>query len=125
MMIRLEPGLPLAGRVTDASGKGIAGVRVVASPSPAGTGGLGQYSFPAVRVVSVADGSFSIDQLPAREVSVTASHKGYRGDTKKLMLAPGGANQVNLVLSEGAVIEGLVTLNGKPAPRTIVSVRWW
>jgi hypothetical protein len=116
VLVRMEEGNAIAGRVVDASGTGIRGVElflgeVVLSPLL----GKGQTT-------SAVDGRFLFTSVPAGAVTISAVHPDFLPKTISLNVVPGADNRVDIVLSAGGAIEGMVSLNGKPMALQSVAV---
>ena len=92
--VRLKPGIVVAGRVVDGDGQPLEGVVVrveklegilhVSAPGegggrPTGSESWGSARHEAHRVVSDAQGRWSVKDLPDRPLEVRASKDGYRG----------------------------------------------
>ncbi len=106
LVIRLDTGAVLQGRVVDAQGRSVKFARV--------SGGI-----PRRGAVSETDGSFSLDSLPAGPIELTVKHENYAPKVVQVGLARGIINRTTIVLDEGAVLEGEITFGGKGAPGVV------
>jgi hypothetical protein len=103
--IPLNPGVTLAATVTDRAGKPVEGALV---------------QWPAGRMkeiretVSGADGGFSLEHVPAGEVEIGVTAKGFL-DLKTTCMSPAGDAKPRITLSRGALVTGrLVDGEGEP-----------
>lgn len=108
VIVRLESGNTLAGRVVDSSRVGIDGVEIFRGevPSPM----MHQQSPLTTR----ADGSFSLDGVPAGPNRISARHPRFVASTVNVNVIPGATNRVEIVLSSGGGVEGRITLDREP-----------
>jgi hypothetical protein len=104
--VRLDTGAELQGRVVDSAGRGVKLAQV--------SGGT-----PRRGAVSEADGSFHLDSLPSGRFEVTVKHEDYAPKVVEVFLA-GGVNRTQIVLTEGGVLEGEITLGGKGVPGDVL-----
>jgi hypothetical protein len=109
VLVRMETGVELAGRVVDTSGKGVGGAHIFLGAVPHESQRDRQQ-----RATSSGDGSFRLTSLPAGQVQISASHPKYAPKTVTANLTPRVENRVEIALSTGGTVEGLVTLDGKP-----------
>lgn len=128
LVIRLEAGAGLEGRVVDrARGGGVAGALVAwyaARPFAGGDAG-GMPSFPSFGApggvtTSDGDGWFAFDAVPDYEVTVMAQHGGYAA-ALELVAAP-NLRSLTLAMSPGAALTGNVSHRGAPFTDAVVEV---
>jgi protocatechuate 3,4-dioxygenase beta subunit len=118
--IVLEPAVELSGRVEDRDGEPIAGATLRATrldePYPHSTG-----------TNSNADGSFSIETLPAGVYEVSAEDSSFLPSSRRgIEVRQGLPNEpVVLVLDRGATLSGRVTHEaGEPVDDAYLRVHW-
>ncbi len=110
VLVRMEIGVVVAGRVVDSSGKGIGGARIFLGNPP------DEYAQDRMqRASSGSDGGFRLTSMPAGQVQISAAHPEYASRTVTASLVARVENTVEIVLSAGASVEGRVTVNGKTA----------
>ncbi len=108
VVIRLEEGAILAGRVIDGSGKGVGGAQIFIGAVPQ------QWQMERQRRgVSSADGTFKLTSLPAGQSDISVSHTKFASKTVSVNLTPRIENKVDIVMSTGGTVEGRITENGK------------
>lgn len=108
IVVRLESGNTIAGRVVDASGSAISGVEIF-------RGDLSSISmYDIAPLTTRADGSFKMDGVPAGQTQISARHPKFVAKTVDVNVVPGSTNRVDIVLPSGGGIEGRVTLDRKP-----------
>ncbi len=114
VVVTLQPGFEIGGRVTDPDGRPLIGARV----ATAHLGLAGHF------VTSGQDGTYSITsaQPGRRRYSMTASHPGYAA--KSLWVDGGGKRaQADFALARGATVEGrVVAPDGSPVQGAHVRV---
>ncbi|HEY6179717.1 MAG TPA: carboxypeptidase regulatory-like domain-containing protein, partial [Kofleriaceae bacterium] len=121
LVVALEPRASIAGKVVDAGGAAVSGVRVAAdAPAPSGPG-LGMLKLPGFTdgVVTGSDGSFKIVGLDAGKLEMTV-----RDDHGKLAPARGD-KLADVELARGQELTGVVltveSRDGKITGRVIGS----
>ncbi|MBI2435760.1 MAG: carboxypeptidase regulatory-like domain-containing protein, partial [Candidatus Hydrogenedentes bacterium] len=102
--IALEPGVRVDGVVTTASGTGIPGATIFVDNFPS------QPSF-ATGVITQADGSFTLTDLPPSPAPIFAWKEGF---ALARAFSPAGGGALRLVLLPGGTLAGKVMVNGKP-----------
>lgn len=103
--IVLDPGAGLEGRVTDESGRGLAGARVIAVALP----GRNLQRFDRVEVQTDAAGLYRIDTLvPGMGYGVEAWAEGYAPTSRVFMPLPAGTTKQDWRLQPSGRIEGRV-----------------
>lgn len=119
--ITLGRGAAIAGRVIDEAGQPVAGARVVAASA--------SEPFPVTDprrdgVVSGADGAFTIRAVAAGTYRIAATHAAHAPATSQPFLVDGvhPREGVELVMSDGAVVRGVVRDAGG-APVAAADVR--
>ncbi len=108
ILVRMEAGVVVAGRVVDSTGKGVGGARIFLGKPPQEWEQDRQQ-----RAASGSDGSFRLTSMPAGQAEISAVHTKFAPKTVTANLTPRVENTVEIVLSAGGLIEGMVTLNGK------------
>jgi beta-lactamase regulating signal transducer with metallopeptidase domain/protocatechuate 3,4-dioxygenase beta subunit len=109
--VALAPGHRVRGRVVDAAGKPIAGVRIASSDGNRGGG----FNFGQTGTTDAA-GRFAFDSLPT-DAPFDFSKMGY-SELEDQQLALDGAEEVVVTLESAAVIRGRVVdaATGEPVP---------
>ncbi|NUM55695.1 MAG: carboxypeptidase regulatory-like domain-containing protein [Candidatus Hydrogenedentes bacterium] len=113
IVIRLARGATIAGIVETDRGVPVADAAIVI-----GTTGVSLED--AAR--SDADGAFTIDDLPAATLVVSAVHPEYGFARADVTAAAGIESRVRLVMATGGAIEGVVTNNGAPAANARIHI---
>lgn len=106
LRVRLEPEVPVAGRVVDEGGSAIpsARVRAILDARP---------SDPPFEGIVAADGSFRVPNLPDETVLVTAEASGFASESRLLELRQGPVSGLVLVLERtGTIVARIVDGNG-------------
>ena len=133
LTIELERGTFVGGRVVDPGGSGLGGVHVVAEYRPPGMPGVGKIVRRILRFVNgeflkgpfesstAADGTFTIDSLPAGLYDVTAyDEKGLESTASNVQTGTTGAV---IYFGDGATIDGsFVDSQDWPVPSVEVSL---
>ncbi|HEX6085238.1 MAG TPA: carboxypeptidase regulatory-like domain-containing protein [Thermoanaerobaculia bacterium] len=111
IVLELEPGVRLTGRVTGPTGSGLADATVSVQPSPTGsfamTGSLR-------RTTTDANGDYVLDGLDPGDETIMVSHPKYN-DTSKNVTLKGREAKLDVQLEGGQTITGIVvTDSGAP-----------
>ncbi len=127
LTFRLEPGLPVAGRVVDESGKPVSDAQVTAYKNREGGGSRGAFNFQIDpedfdflalsaatnrrSAISDSQGRFLVPALEAGKYRFTARHPDLaKSSTKDVEVKVGEPTpEVEIVLDAGGGIEGAVT----------------
>lgn len=109
VVIRMQHGSSLAGRVTDAEGKPVARAEVR----------IGSYEFASRRHRTDRDGRFLIEGSPLGEFGVEAEAEGFENATTTLFGSSGAQLEWNPVLGRGLSIRGQLVAQG------IDFSSWW
>lgn len=108
VVVRMEDGVVVAGRVVDGSGRGVGGAQIFIGSVPQ------QWQMERQRrALSGGDGSFRLTSLPTGQAEISAVHSSFASKTVSVNLVPRIENKVDIVLSSGGTIEGRITENGK------------
>lgn len=108
VVVRMEDGVVVAGRVIDGSGKGVSGAQIFIGAVPQ------QWQMERQRRgLSGGDGSFRLTSLPSGQAEISAAHSSFASRTVSVNLVPRIENKVDIVLSAGGTIEGRITENGR------------
>jgi len=108
IVVRMEDGVVVAGRVIDSSGKGVSGAQIFIGGVPQ------QWQMERQRRgLSGGDGSFRLTSLSAGQAEISAAHSSFSSKSISVNLVPHIENKVDIVLSAGGTIEGRITENGK------------
>ena len=99
-----EPGVTLAGRVVDASGRAVAGARVT------------PYENDARAATTAADGSFALPHLAAGATELCVVADGFP-ETRLVATAAEGGYAAVIVLRPGGVVRGIVKSRDGERPR--------
>lgn len=116
----LESGAEAFGRVTDAAGDPVAGVKIVA--------GRDRFSSNRVNPESVTDaeGRYRLTGLAAGEVVVNAFPDDYAPAMEVIQTAVGQPAEVNLVIQAGAPVHGqVIDPQGKPLSNVWIITDTW
>ncbi|HEX6203493.1 MAG TPA: carboxypeptidase regulatory-like domain-containing protein, partial [Thermoanaerobaculia bacterium] len=112
LAVALDPGAALAGRVVDEEGEPVAGAQVHALPArPPERGGL---RFGPPMATTEADGSYRLTGLAAGPVTLQVHAAGFVAHREELEVR--GDQQLDVRLSRGLVLSGVVTAGGEPIP---------
>lgn len=111
VVLELEPGVRLTGRVTGPNGSGLADAQVGVQPSPTGsfamTGSLR-------RTTTDANGEYVLEGLDPGEETIQVSHPKYN-DVSKSVTLKGRETKLDVQLEGGETITGIVvTDSGAP-----------
>lgn len=115
LVIALEPGHALEGIVRAPDGALVAGAEVVAADRISGMPGP-----DAPRVRTNSEGQFQIADLSDRTYTFYARHDRYASGNATAN--PAESSFVEIVLADGASVEGMVTLGGIPQSGASISV---
>ena len=118
--IQLDRGITLTGRVTDDSGAPVEGAEVFVTPAEGDR--ANKRSAPRVRPgngVSGADGTFTISGIEPGVATLMARKEGFVPFRKAL--DAGTETTLDIRLSRGLTLEGVVTRAGKPVADAQVS----
>lgn len=112
--LRLDPGLTLEGVVLDPQRRPVSGAKIYEGEAPA---------FDRSEEVPRSDdsGRFVLRDVGSKTTKITATHAQFASASVRFDRA-NGTEFVELVLREGASIEGIVTLAGRPVPSASVSI---
>ena len=111
VVIALEPGATVEGMVTDRNGDPIANAKIFVDKS-------------SVLAYSTRYGAFTLDSLPPGPGTILASHESYGPGSTSVNLQSNRVTQVEIVLSQGGEVEGVVTNAGKPVPSQEVAIEF-
>ena len=131
VVIELDRGASVGGRVLSSDGLPVPGATVVAEYRPPGLPGIGKLVRRGLRLINGeflkgpfetttdAGGLFRIDSLPAGFYDLAASSRG--GVETRLEMVETGTESAVVILGDPAVIQGLlVDADGEPVPNLIV-----
>ncbi|MEA3365206.1 MAG: carboxypeptidase-like regulatory domain-containing protein [Candidatus Hydrogenedentes bacterium] len=117
LVFRLEGGGRIEGAVIDEAGRPVSGANISVRSGTAD----GQTTARAAK--SDGRGRFVIDGVSAEIDSLYAERDGLLPATVDIRAAAGRTEEVTIRMSRGGIIEGRVTLNGKPAEgRQIIAI---
>ena len=108
----LVAGAQAEGRVTSWEGRPVAGAKLFC-----GVSSLQIMKKSKPIVFSDPEGRFKLDSLKPGLNRISAFHPDYVPSYVDVELNPGQNDPINLVLEQGGVIEGRVTLDGRPIER--------
>lgn len=113
LLVTLQAGRSLSGRVVDPSGKPVAGARLTPSPET-GLGSFAIQSLRGPRTESDGSGRFLLDGLSPGPLALWVMAEGYLMKTVRGLQIPetGEAPPVEIVLGPGATVEGRVLDEG-------------
>jgi vitamin B12 transporter len=107
LCLQAQSNAQLSGQLTDASGYGIASVRIIAEPQ-------GPHSPQTYETTSTSDGTYSLSLSPGR-YRVRFEHSGFVPREATLQLAPAESRKLDLRLEIGPLSENvIVTANAQP-----------
>ena len=109
LVIRMQPGSKLAGRVSDADGKPLVRAEVQ----------IGHYGFASRYQRSDGEGRFRFEGLPLGEFGVEAQADGFEQAKTTLFGANGAQLEWNPVLGKGLAIRGRLVAQG------VDFSKWW
>ena len=109
LVIRMQPGSKLAGRVTDADGKPLVRAEVQ----------IGQYGFASRYQRSDAEGRFRFEGLPLGDFVVEAQADGFERAKTTLFGTSAAQLEWNPVLGKGLAIRGRLVAQG------VDFSKWW
>ena len=109
VVIEMESGKTLTGTVSDYNGNTIRGAKIFIGKVPRSSWERDN----GAKATSNAQGKFELDGLPEGDVEIGAHSAGFLSDSVTVSMTS-GQNHVDLVLQEGATVEGYVYLDGKP-----------
>ena len=118
LVISLDPGAELEGRVVDTDGNGIAGAKVFIGFNPA-LMESGGFAHPADTTTGT-DGSFMLNTLTDSSTRIYAQHPTYAVGFEDITPTHEHSSTLDIVLTEGGIIEGVVKLLGEPIPNTFI-----
>jgi len=114
VVVSMKKGVPLHGRVHDAAGKPLEGVKVE-------RGGGFEMSMENIEINTKADGTFELEGVSPEGTELAFSKKGYVNRRQKAV-PPKGDELVDVELAPGVSVKGHVfDADGKPAVETEVS----
>jgi hypothetical protein len=116
--ILLEPGsIPISGLVLDNNGRPVSGARVMPQFGPS------IKEIPgALTTATDVDGRFHFEDVPPETTYISASHTGYASSTVAVVPQANEETWVDIVLEQAGGVEGVVSINGRPAPGISVYV---
>jgi len=118
LKIKVKRGGRIAGRVLEAGTDG---------PIPAATVWIAQEGRPVAAEKTDSDGRFALDAVTPGRYILVVSHPVYALSADRVEVASGREVRLDLRLSLGATVSGLIVDGqGKPVRRAVVrAVRWW
>jgi len=118
VVLRLEPASPIRGMVTNTGGEPVVGANIFFDSAP-------PEVFQSNFVVSKSDlaGTFYIDRIPAKFERMCADHTDYAPACVDVDPRRTESELVEIVLTSGCSIEGIVTVNGEPIPDQAVHIQ--
>lgn len=109
IVVRLEPGASLAGRVRDAEGNGIGNAALFLGEPPAQ-----EQDRHYAKAYTDIEGRFRIDSLPLGTTQIAVMHPQYPARTEPVQLVQGRENTVEIVLQQAGVVEGTIYVGDEP-----------
>ena len=111
VVLELEQGVRLTGRVTTSSGSALADATVSVQPSPTGSFAL---TGAMRRATTDSNGEYSLEGLSPGEETINVSHPKYNNVSRSVMLK-GRETKLDITLEGGATVTGVVvTDSGAP-----------
>jgi hypothetical protein len=118
VVIRLDGGARLTGRVLDSQGNGVSAAKLFIGEVPNGDWMMDREK----RAVSGPDGTYEMVSLPAGSVRVSVFHSRFAPRSVDLNVTPAITNRADIVMSNGGMVTGVLTLDGSPMPQQSVHV---
>lgn len=118
IVVRMSAGASLIGRVTDAAGKPVAGAQVSLAQTSIFDFDLDDSGDATTR----GDGTYRLTSLTPGTVKISVDHQDYPATTATATVVAGGEARLDVVMNTGGIVEGRVTLDGKPVPDQAVQV---
>ena len=115
VVVRLQPGLTLEGRVVDSNGRPVSNVGIIPS-----TVRPGIPMPPTITTRTGDDGTFVLTGLSEETMTIGAYCPGYAPAVESVSLAPARKNRLTITLASGATIQGAMYVNGVPSPGKVV-----
>lgn len=112
VVLRLMAGGTVHGEVVDDAGVPVPGASIF----------IGNRDKGNPDAQSDGNGRFVLSSLGADDRELTATHPQYDAGSVEIETRPGATSQVQLVLRQGGVIEGMVQVNGAPAEGWLVAL---
>jgi RNA polymerase sigma factor (sigma-70 family) len=115
VVVRIQSGLTLEGRVVDTNGRPVSNVGII--PSTARPG------FPIPPTITTRtgdDGTFVLTGLSEETMTIGAYCPGYAPTVESVSVTPGRSSRVTITLLSGATIQGTLYVDGLPSPGKIV-----
>ncbi|HVE72349.1 MAG TPA: carboxypeptidase regulatory-like domain-containing protein [Thermoanaerobaculia bacterium] len=111
VVLELEQGVRLTGRVTTSTGSALADANVMVQPSATGAFAM---TGTMRRTTTDSNGEYSLEGLTPGEETINVSHQKYNNVTKNVLLK-GRETKLDVTLEGGATITGMVvTDSGAP-----------
>lgn len=115
VIIKLEAGLSVEGIVKDTNGSPISGAWIFIGAVPS------EWDRERFSVaLSDSEGGFRLDSLSHETKTISAYHGDYA--SASVLVDPAHDSKIEIVLSNGGIIEGQVTLAGRPLDQQLVQV---
>jgi hypothetical protein len=108
IVVSMETGLELTGRVRNTVGDALGGAYIYIGPVPPNEWERER----SANATADASGNFTLASLPSGDVVVSAWAAGYLGDSMTARLG-GGSNSLDFVLGTGGTVEGYVYVGGE------------
>ncbi len=110
VIIRVENGATLTGRVLDGGGQAVSAAQLFVATMPQDEWSREREK----RATSGADGSYELASLAPGTVTVHVHHARFAPTSRDIRVSAGAVNRADIVLDSGATVTGIVTLNGRP-----------
>ena len=116
VIFRMKAGASIEGVVVDTAGAPIQGAQIFA------LGDVQEWMIGqnfgggnGAAATSDAEGRFTISSLGEDLTKISAVHPNYPNTSVDVALAPGQTTQVEIVMTGGGTVEGVVSINGTPS----------
>ena len=114
VVVRLEPGGAVSGRVLDQTGIPVAGASIYEGAAPARS----YDRYGNARSKSDSDGAFTIEGLPVGNVTLAAAAPGFVASSIDVQTSAGQTTNADIVLGGGATVRVTIRAQGfKPESR--------
>ena len=108
VLVRLEAGGAVSGRVLDEAGNGVAGANVYEGAAPSQNYNRNEN----VRAKSDSSGAFTVEGLPVGSVTLSAAASGFAASSIDVQTSAGQTTNADIVLGGGGVVRVTIRAQG-------------